>query len=97
MPPNSLTNFEIQKYCQTEPKFKGIYSWSNPPNTVKDWTYIVNLDKYKSIVTHWIPLYAIGNSVTYFDRFNVEHIPEEIKRYTDNSNIITSIFRVSLT
>ena len=26
MPPHSLTNFEIQKYYQNEPKFDGVYS-----------------------------------------------------------------------
>ena len=24
-----LTNFEIQKYCQSEPKFNGVYSRNN--------------------------------------------------------------------
>ena len=26
MPPHPLTNFEIQKYYQNEPKFDGVYS-----------------------------------------------------------------------
>ena len=26
MPPHPLTNYEIQKYYQNEPKFNGIYS-----------------------------------------------------------------------
>ena len=26
MPPHPLTNFEIQKYYQNEPKFNGVYS-----------------------------------------------------------------------
>ena len=29
MPPHSLTNFEIQKYYQNEPKFNGVYSRNN--------------------------------------------------------------------
>ena len=29
MPPHPLTNFEIQKYYQNEPRFNGIYSRDN--------------------------------------------------------------------
>ena len=29
MPPHPLTNFEIQKYCQNEPKFIGVISRNN--------------------------------------------------------------------
>ena len=31
MPSHFLTNFEIQKYCQNEPKFNGVYSRNNIP------------------------------------------------------------------
>ena len=31
MPPHPLTNFEIQKYYQSEPKFHGAYSRNNLP------------------------------------------------------------------
>ena len=68
-----LTKFEIQKYYQNRPKFKGVYSrnklLTNVPKTMKGVTYVIILDKYKSIGTHWIVLYANGNSVTYFDSF----------------------------
>ena len=29
MPPHPLTNFERQKYYQSEPKFNGVYSRNN--------------------------------------------------------------------
>ena len=29
MPPHPLTNFEIQKYDQNEPRFNGVYSKDN--------------------------------------------------------------------
>ena len=45
MPPRPLTNFEIQKYYQNEPKFIGVYSRNNLPK-IKD---VINLDEYKSI------------------------------------------------
>ena len=77
MPPHSLTNFEIQKYYQNEPKFNGVYSKNNLPK-IKDGAYVINLDAYKPIGTHWIALYVNDNNVTHFDSFGVEHIPKEI-------------------
>ena len=72
MPPHPLTTFEIQKYYQNEPKFRGIYS-KNTLSKTKDWAYIINLDEYESIGTRWIALYANAENVTYFDSFRVEH------------------------
>ena len=40
-----LTNFEIQTYCQNEPKFKGVYSRNDRPSTIKDGAYVINLDE----------------------------------------------------
>ena len=77
IPPHPLTNFEIQKFYQNEPRFNGVYSRNNLPK-IKDGAYIINLDEYSNIGTHWIALYANNNSVTYFDSFDVEHIPNEI-------------------
>ena len=50
MPPYPLTNFEIQKYYQNEPKFNGVYSRNNLSK--KDVAYITNLDEYESVGTH---------------------------------------------
>ena len=47
MPPHSLTNFEIQKCYQNEPRFNGVYS----PNKIKDGTYVINLDEYADVRT----------------------------------------------
>ena len=38
MPHHPLTNFEIQKYYQNEPKFNGVYSRDNLQK-IKDWAY----------------------------------------------------------
>ena len=32
--------------------------------------------------------------MTYFDSFGVEYIPKEIKKFINNKNIITNIFRI---
>ena len=72
MPPHPLTNFEIQKYYQNEPRFNGVYSRDNLPK-MKDGAYIVNLDKFSDVGTPWVALYANNDGVTYFDSFGVEH------------------------
>ena len=37
MPPNPLTNFEIQKYYKSEPRFNGVFSRNNLPKKNKGW------------------------------------------------------------
>ena len=70
MPPQTLTNFEIHKYYQNESKFNGVYSRNNLPK-IKDGAYVINLDEFKSIGTHWIALYVNPKNITYFDCFGV--------------------------
>ena len=36
----------------------------------------------------------INNSVTYFDSFDVEHIPKEIEKFIKASSITKNIFRI---
>ena len=62
MLPHLLTNFEIQKFYQNEPQFRSIYSITNL-SILKDKAYIINLDKYESIGTHWIVLYVNSKNV----------------------------------
>ena len=80
MQPHPLTNFEIQKYYQNEPRFNGVYSRGNLTE-IKDGAYVINLDEYSDIGTRWVALYVNNNSVTYFDSFGIEHIPKEIKTF----------------
>ena len=58
---HTLTNFEIQKYYQNEPKSNGVYSRNNLPK-IKDGVYVINPDAFKSIGTHWIALYVNGSN-----------------------------------
>ena len=89
-----LTNFEIQKY-KNEPRFNGVYSRDNLPK-IKDGAYIINLDEYSDIGTHWVTLWVKNINVTYFDSFGVEHIAKEMKAFiiNNNNNIKTNIFRI---
>ena len=74
---HSLTNFEIQKYYQNKSKLNGVYSRNNLLK-IKDGAYIINLDEYESIGTHWIALHVNAENVTYFDSCGTEHILKEI-------------------
>ena len=89
-----LTNLEMQKYYQNEPRFNGVYSENNLPGKIKDWTYVINLDKYADVGTHWITLLCNRSEIACFDSFGVEHVPEEIKELVENENIKANIFRV---
>ena len=92
--PHPLTNFEIQKYYEDEPRFNGVFSRDNLTKKIKDGTYVINLDEYEDTGTHWIALFCNKNDITYFDSFGVEHIPKEIIEFIGNKNIEASIFRV---
>ena len=94
IPPHPLTNFEIQAYYQNEPRFNGVFSRDNLNDKIKNGGYVINLDKYNNIGTHWVALYVNNKTVTYFDSFEVEHIPKEIMKFIDNKNMITIIFRI---
>ena len=94
MPPRSLTNFEIQKHYQNEPRFNGDYSRDNLTK-IKNGAYVLNLDEFYDIGTHWVALYVNNNNATYFDSFGVEHIPKEIKTFIDRSlSIKTNVFKI---
>ena len=104
-----LTNFEKQKYYQNEPTFNGVYSRDNLPK-IKDGAYVIDLDEYSDIGTHWVALYVgraspkdvQNNDVTYFDSFGGEQIPKEIRAFIGRplssalhtKNIKTNISRI---
>ena len=85
IPPHPLTNFEIQAYYHSEPRYNRVYS--------RD-AYVINIDEYYDIGTRWVALYANNKSATYFDSIGVEHIPKEIEKFIGNKSIITNIFRI---
>ena len=94
MTPHPLTNFEIEAYYQNEPRFNGVYSRDNLQVKVKDGAYLINLDNYSHIETHWIALYANNKTVTYFDSFGIEHISQEIRVFIADKDIIARIYRI---
>ena len=93
LPPHPLTNFEIQEYYQNEPRFNGAFSRDNLGSTVKNGAYVINLDEYHDIGTHWVALYVNNKTITYFDSFGVEHIPRKIMKFIARKKII-NIYRI---
>ena len=94
MTPHPLTIFEIQTYYQNEPRFIGAYDRDNLPDRIKDEAYVINLNEYSDIATHWIALYVNNKTVTYFHSLEIEHIPKEVKKFIGNRNIVTNIYRI---
>ena len=100
-PPHPLTNFEKQECYQNEPRFNGVFSRDNLPNSihpkglgsaVKNGAYVVNLDEYRDIGTHWVALYVNNKIIIYFDSFGVEHIPREIMKFIARKKIVANIY-----
>ena len=63
MLPHPLTNFEIQIYYKNEPRFNGVFTRNNlfeynSIKKIKNGAYIINLDEYADVGTHWIALFC---------------------------------------
>ena len=72
-------------------------------NNIKNGAYVINLDEYHDIGTHWVAFYVNNKTVTYFDSFGVEPIPKEIMKFIARTSfglgsrrkkIITNIYRI---
>ena len=94
MPPHPVTNLEIRRYYRNEPRFNGVYSGDNLPKKIQNGAYVINLDKYADVGTHWISLYYKQCDIIYFDSFGVEHVSKEIEKFIGHKNIKASIFRI---
>ena len=91
MPLHPLTNFEIQKY-ENEPKCNDLYSINNL-SKIKDGTYIISLDEYELIETHWIALYVNAKNLIYFQNSLDIKIYEYKNLYEKNDKIILKYFQ----
>ena len=94
-----LTNIEINEYYKNEPRFDGVYSRNNLPNKTEKGAYVINLDEYENMGTHWVALFVKPNYMTessssehtvYFDSFGIEHIPKEINKFINNDTTKSS-------
>ena len=94
IPPHPSTNFEIKEYYENEPRFNGVWSRDNLSKTIKNGAYVINLDKYADVGTHWTALYVSNNELIHFDSFGIEHFSKETKRFIGHKNTKTNIFRI---
>ena len=68
---------KYKSIIRTTFKFNGVYSKNDLPKKGSG-AYVINLDQYKSIRTHWIAVYVNGDNrrasynVMYLDSFGVE-------------------------
>ena len=81
-------------YFNSDKSFDGTFSRDNLNIFNKDGAYIINLDKYDNIGTHWVAIYLKNNNVTYFDSFGIEYIPKEITKLINDKSIKSNIFRI---
>ena len=88
---NKLWN---KRYYQNKRRFNGVYSRNNLSKKLKDAVYVINLDQYADVGTHWIALFCNRSEIVYFDSFGVKHVPEEIKEFIGNKNIKVNNFQV---
>ena len=98
MLPHPLTNFEIQKYYQNEPRFNGSFSRDNLPR-IKDGAHIINLDEYSDSGTHCVALHLGEASPKDVQNDNVTYLilsEQNIfgKKFVNNKTIKTNIFRI---
>lgn len=49
---HNLTDLEIQRYFQNEPRFNGAYSRDILLDKIKDEAYVIIFDEYADIGTH---------------------------------------------
>ena len=81
--PHPLTNLEIQKCYQNEPRFNEFYSTDNLPNEINE---------SADVGTHWIPLYCKSIEIICFDSCGVE-----LENFIGHKKIKTNIFRIQST
>ena len=94
MPPHPLTNFEIQKYYQNEPRFNEVCSRNNLPRKIKDAAQVINLDDMQMQVHTGLLYLKKEVKFVYFDSSGVEHVSKEINKFIRHKNIKANIFRV---
>ena len=90
---HSLSNIEITKYFNYQPRFNGVFSRNNL-SRIKDGVYVINIDDEKSKGTHWVSLIIDWNTAVCFDSFGIEYIPEEVLNKIKGKSVTYNRFRI---
>ena len=67
----------MKEYYKNEPRFNCVYCRDNLPKIIKNGVYVINLDEYADVGTHWIVLYIKNNEVIYLESFSIQHVPNK--------------------
>ena len=62
--------------------------------TIKDGAYVINLDEYADVGTHWVALYNSDIEIIYLDSFGVEHVCKETETFIGHKNIKKNTFKM---
>ena len=58
----------------------------------KDGVYIIKIDEFIVVGTHWTALYALNNDIIFFNSFGVDHISKEIRRLISDEKYANKCF-----
>ena len=53
---------------------------------------VIKLDEYADTGTRWITLLFNRSKIVYFNGFGVKNVPEGIKKFVGNKNVIANVF-----
>ena len=69
----------MQKHYQNKPKFYGVYFRNDLPK-INDGENAINLDKFKSIGTHWIALHVNKNNQPILTALELNIFQKKLKK-----------------
>ena len=92
-PAHPLSNIEITKYLNYEPRFNGVFSRDKLPR-IKDEAYVIIPNHKQSKLAHQISLFIDRNTAVYFDSFGIEYTPQEVLRKIKDNSTTHNIFRI---
>ena len=52
MQSDPLTNFDLERVYQHDPRFNGVFPRDNLPKKIKGGEYVINLDEYADVGIH---------------------------------------------
>ena len=92
VPLHPLSNIEITKYFNYNPRFNDVFSRENLP-TIKDGAYAINLNDKQSKGTRWVSLFIDRNTAVYFDSLGIKCISKEVLNKIKDKSITHNISR----
>lgn len=86
-----VSNLYIDDFLKDFHNFKGTYSSDNIPIINVNEAVICNFSKMNEEGTHFILIFRKKKSIFYFDSIKLGYIPEDIKTYLSNYDLVKDI------